>query len=98
VYCDTDSIFCEGFNGTVSEELGDWDLEGVYPNLAIAGKKNYVLWGPGQEDKIASKGWKATKEQMIKVCKGGTVLSKREAPTISLRRGFSFIERTIRMT
>jgi DNA polymerase elongation subunit (family B) len=39
VYCDTDSIICEGFNGELNEtELGGWKLEASGDRIAIGGK------------------------------------------------------------
>jgi len=44
MYCDTDSLICEGFSGEVSSsKLGAWDLEAQGDVVAIAGKKMYCV-------------------------------------------------------
>lgn len=45
VYCDTDSIICEGLDQKLSdEELGAWKLEAECDTAAICGKKLYALF------------------------------------------------------
>lgn len=47
IYCDTDSIFCRGFTGEISDTtLGAFKLEKTAPMAAIAGKKLYTLYSP----------------------------------------------------
>jgi hypothetical protein len=45
IYCDTDSILCEAFNGPLDETaLGGWKLEAQGTYAAIGGKKLYALY------------------------------------------------------
>lgn len=45
IYCDTDSIICEGFKGVEihKTKLGAWDLEDEFSEVVIAGKKLYSV-------------------------------------------------------
>lgn len=45
IYCDTDSIICEQFEGLEIDKtrLGAWDLEDEFPEVVIAGKKLYSV-------------------------------------------------------
>jgi len=44
MYCDTDSLICEGFAGhTDAKTLGAWKLEATGEVVAIAGKKMYAV-------------------------------------------------------
>lgn len=56
VYCDTDSIFLKGsFNGSLSEQLGDWKLEAK--NITeIRGLKNYTYLDSEGQTKDVIKG------------------------------------------
>lgn len=49
MYCDTDSIMCEGLpeseGVTIGKELGQWKPEFAGHKAAIAGRKLYALWG-----------------------------------------------------
>jgi hypothetical protein len=43
-YCDTDSIICRDFQGTVGKNIGEWDLEDEgYKGIYIGGKKLYAM-------------------------------------------------------
>lgn len=46
IYCDTDSLICEGLSGVPmhKSELGAWDLEDEYSSVIINGKKLYAVW------------------------------------------------------
>lgn len=46
IYCDTDSIICEGLSGVPLHKsaLGAWDLEDEYSEVIINGKKLYGVW------------------------------------------------------
>lgn len=48
IYCDTDSIICEGLSGVPIDEnqLGAWKLEGTGTVAAICGKKLYAVYAP----------------------------------------------------
>jgi len=51
VYCDTDSLVCEVFEGDEGLELGQWKGEGTATDSFVAGKKLYALWtGQGETD------------------------------------------------
>lgn len=66
-YCDTDSITAEVFKRfEFGSNLGQWESEGVYDRLYIAGKKAYVLEDSTgkHKTKMATKGFNATPEQM----------------------------------
>ena len=53
VYCDTDSIICRDFRGTVNSQiLGAWKLEKEGPAVVIAGKKLYALYDPLDDDMV----------------------------------------------
>jgi len=44
IYCDTDSIICRKFGGKVSNELGDWKIEGkTIDGVYIGGRKLYSM-------------------------------------------------------
>jgi hypothetical protein len=47
VYCDTDSILCGKFNGTVGDALGEWKHEADIDVAFIAGRKMYALHKAG---------------------------------------------------
>ncbi len=100
VYCDTDSVICEGFSGRMDpKKLGYWDCEAQGSTMAIAGKKLYCLLDEnGDEVKKASKGVRIPVEDIIKVADGGEVFYEQEAPTFSLKRDTRFVKRTIRKT
>ena len=90
LYCDTDSIAALDVSSLdYGDELGQWDLEGRFDYGAIGGRKLYAFHYQDQPQrfdwsdksthkhwKMASKGVKLTPEQMIRVAKGSTVLSR----------------------
>lgn len=100
IYCDTDSIICEGLSGVDLDEfrLGAWKLEATGDRAAIAGKKLYALFDGAKAVKSASKGLKISAEQVEKIARGGTVLWQSEAPNFSLTGSTKFIARTARKT
>jgi hypothetical protein len=81
VYCDTDSIICEGWklnsidNGIRIDphELGAWDVEATGDTLAIAGKKLYALFNNGEPIKKASKGVRLTASEIERVARGEVI-------------------------
>jgi hypothetical protein len=99
VYCDTDSILCEEFNGGEVDDnkLGAWKKELDCDTAAIAGKKLYVLLNNKRPVKYASKGVRACPTEIYQAAAGEAVRIDRDAPTIGLR-GMSFISREIRAT
>ena len=109
-YCDTDSLLAEGFAGDIGAGLGQWKHEGTFTRVAIAGKKLYAFsdgrpwswWGEGGRPppgwKIATKGVRLTGPEVRRIAEGKTIEAKKEAPTMSLKGGASFVKRKIRST
>lgn len=100
-YCDTDSIVFKHNNPNrcfnMGDELGQWDCEGEFDYMAIAGKKLYALKHKGKDVfKTASKGVKLKPNEIISVAKGNTETWKSEAPTFSIKRGRFYQERKVR--
>lgn len=100
VYCDTDSLICEGLSGVAMSdtELGAWKYEGKGNHIAIAGKKMYALFDGDDVVKYAHKGVKITPEQIVQVAQGGTIVWQNIAPSLSYKRKAKFIERRVRLT
>jgi hypothetical protein len=105
VYCDTDSIICEGFAGETNEtELGGWKLEAIGDRIAIGGKKLYTIYNKqdlserGEAIKKASKGVRLTPKEIIAVCNGDEIVYQNPVPHFSLDGSADFIERRIRAT
>ncbi len=95
VYCDTDSIICESTGDlTLGGALGEWDLEFVPVEAHIAAKKIYALRDKHGNEKISSKGFKATFNDVVRLVNGETINWKNDAPTFSLNKA-SFISRNI---
>jgi len=95
-YCDTDSIICANHSLPLSDNLGDWKLEALVSEARIAGKKLYSIKTP-EGWKTASKGVRINERDMQQICQGGTVTHKSEAPTFSVKKGASFLERDVKM-
>lgn len=97
IYCDTDSIICESFPGTVHESaLGAWKCEGEADTLAIAGKKLYAAFKNGECIKSANKGVRLSPAEIVKICRGRSVTWKNLAPSFSIaNKGGKFIERVL---
>lgn len=105
LYCDTDSIICEGFRGDTNEtELGGWKLEAIGDRCAIAGKKLYTLFNSaelketGKAIKLASKGVRLTPQEIISVCNGHEVVYANPVPNFKLDGSAEFTDRRIRAT
>lgn len=99
VYCDTDSIICEGLDGDLDESrLGAWKLEAQGDSIAIAGKKLYAVKNGTELVKHACKGVRITPSQIYDVANGQEVLYKNQAPTFSLMKDTKFITRRVRAT
>ena len=64
IYCDTDSLLCRNLRGVEIDpvKLGAWDLEEMFDNVIIVGKKTYCCQVAGKADghsgrlKVRSKG------------------------------------------
>lgn len=111
IYCDTDSLICEDLGGNVEidrAKLGAWKHEGDGNTIAIAGKKLYAVFtapytsefGPtknkrGELVKMASKGIKATPQQILHAATGGRIDWNSEAPNFKLDGRTLYISRAL---
>lgn len=94
LYCDTDSIICERFNGVISDKLGDWSLEGELQAAYIAQRKMYAVHLTDGSWKKACKGVRLSAEQIKHgVLTGEISKHKRDAPSFNLKMGTRFTER-----
>lgn len=100
LYCDTDSIICaDGSALSVSEKLGDWDIEGDnITKVAVAGKKMYATFQGDKAYKTGCKGARLTAEQILKVAQGEILNYRFDAPSFSLIKPPTFTERRIKAT
>jgi hypothetical protein len=105
IYCDTDSIICEGFAGELNErDLGGWKLEATGEVAAIGGKKLYTvfdeadLFERGIAVKKASKGVRLTPREIIAVCNGEEIVYRNPVPLFQLDGSATFQDRKIRAT
>lgn len=101
LYCDTDSILCEGFGDAVIDDkkLGAWKPEGSGTVTAIAGKKMYAVFdADGKCIKHACKGVDLTPEQILAVAGGEEIITWRDAPSFKLDGSARFQHRTSRLT
>ena len=96
VYCDTDSIICESTGDLrLGTNIGEWDLEFLPTEAHIAAKKIYALRDAHGNEKISSKGFKASFNDIVRLVHGETINWKNDAPTFSLNKT-SFISRNIK--
>jgi len=93
IYCDTDSIICEGFKGELNDtELGFWALEATGDRVAVAGKKLYTLYNQaelaatGKAIKKASKGVRLEPAEIVAVCNGQEVVYENPVPNFTLSK------------
>jgi len=105
IYCDTDSIICEGFDGDLNEtELGGWKLEAIGDRCAIGGKKLYTIYNKselvatGEAIKRASKGVRLSPQEIVDVCNGQEIVYQNPVPHFNLDGTADFITRKIRKT
>jgi hypothetical protein len=101
LYCDTDSIICEGLKDVEIDntKLGAWKIENTGDSFAIAGRKMYALFSKGECIKMASKGVHLTAQEILRVARGNTVTWKKDAPTFNFKtHTASYIKRHVRMT
>lgn len=99
VYCDTDSIICEGLSGVEIDpvKLGAWDLEAEGDTLAVAGKKMYALFSNGEVEKAASKGVRISGAEIARMCNGESITHANNAPTFKLNGEIKFQKRRVKM-
>ena len=105
IYCDTDSIICEGFEGETNEsELGGWKLEAIGDRVAIGGKKLYTVYNKanlvatGEAIKRASKGVRLSPQEIVDVCNGSEIVYQNPVPNFSLDGTADFVTRRIKKT
>lgn len=112
IYCDTDSIICRKFAGTIDDrKLGTWGVEATGDIACIAGKKLYAVFNKGEPIKKASKGVKLTAEEIRRVADGEVIVYSNPVPKFSLLGvpdrntiqvtdmvSANFVTRTVRMT
>ena len=98
LYCDTDSIVCRDYGSLrTGKSLGEWEQEATIKKAWLGGKKLYAL-ETDDGYKTASKGSNLTVEQIKRVVNGEIVNWPSEAPTFSLNRAPSFVDRRIKRT
>ena len=100
IYCDTDSIICEGLGEDTDYDeykLGAWKTEKMGDKFALAGRKLYALFDADECVKMACKGVRLTPHEIMTVANGGKVTWKKDAPTFGLNGGTKFIHREIQM-
>jgi hypothetical protein len=84
LYCDTDSIICEGFDGDVdATRLGAWKEEETADRVVIAGKKLYALQRGRKWIKVRSKGGTLTGPDIVKITRGELFVYERDVPIFS---------------
>jgi len=100
IYCDTDSLLCEGLGEGVKtgKALGEWKLELECDRAAISGRKLYALFKGEAMIKDASKGVRLTPKQHLHIAAnpGEFATYEREAPTMRLGKKPVFITRRVR--
>lgn len=106
-YCDTDSIVYTGDVDAcinLGDEVGQWEREFTGDKGGIAGRKLYAFHNankckPDKEWKTACKGVKLSPAEIMKVCAGGTVTYKRDAPSFNMiTGGKAYITRKVQLT
>jgi len=71
IYCDTDSIMCKHFYGSIGDKLGQWEQEAILNKIYVGGKKLYAAHIKGKSLtnengwKTASKGSRLTHNQIV---------------------------------
>lgn len=99
IYCDTDSIACTSAQLPESQELGQWSVEFAFNNAAVAAKKLYAFWDTETgAEKLAHKGVKLNRGEIVTICKGEEITYNRDAPTFGIKPKKSlFVTRKVRM-
>jgi hypothetical protein len=99
VYCDTDSLICEGISGVELDDkkLGAWKFEGEGDMLAVAMKKLYALFDGEKCIKQANKGVRISPQEIVRCAQGETIIYRRDAPSYKIDGKHVFITRRVRM-
>lgn len=98
IYCDTDSLIFTGkHNLKLSNELGEWKIEGIYNEGYFAGKKLYAVKNK-DEEKTANKGARLSFAEIKEISLGGTIDYKQESPVFSWKKETTFLQRKIKKT
>jgi len=101
LYCDTDSIICEGLYDVSIDKtkLGSWKVEGAGNLLAIGGRKLYALFDSGKCIKMASKGVHLSESEIVDVAKGRIVTWQKDSPTFDFKTHTArYLTRQVKMT
>jgi DNA polymerase elongation subunit (family B) len=86
LYCDTDSIICKSISGIEIDDskLGSWKNETKLSRICIAGKKLYAAFDGDECVKQACKGVRLSPDEIVRLCKGETIESRRDAPSFKI--------------
>ena len=105
MYCDTDSVAAASVATLpLGGALGEWKLELVGDEYAIAGKKLYAFAGKvlGDSERIwktASKGTRLEASDIVRVARGETVYYDPAVPTYTIHNDNpQFVRREIKNT
>lgn len=100
IYCDTDSLIFTGKTTLpLSDELGQWKIEGEFTEGFFAGKKLYGVRNKKEEPKIASKGGRLSYQNIKDITRGKTVEFNQDAPSFSWhKKETGFLTRKIKKT
>lgn len=101
LYCDTDSIICEGLNNVPihPHELGHWKIEKTGDRIAIAGRKMYAMFDGKECVKDACKGAVLSPEQIVSVANGAVIPWHKDSPTYDFKtHTMRYLSREIRRT
>lgn len=106
LYCDTDSLICNGLSSSVKcdpFELGSWDIEARINTFIGNGKKLYAYQHadkePPQHQVIKAKGMNGvTWDDMLAISQGQTLTKYMLAPTLRKDGSQQYISRELRRT
>lgn len=100
LYSDTDSILCvePGQLELSQKQLGAWKVEMRPVYTVVCGKKLYACVDAAGETKIACKGVRMEIEEMIELSKNKYFKWSSKNPSFSVKSGFSYLEREIRIS